>query len=235
MDFIKNFIKLRFILVEYDKIIKPFSKGEKVKMIKKIAIILSVSLVYASEFQSDFLKQNGDSLILKPFEIKNQISSEVLEAKQSKIISPNFELNNDNLDLKSIDLLSIDSLNFNNPYLDKFKLNIDNKIDKKDKNYFSNHSMGIEYATSFANFDIKTKLNATYEKDIKNSTITPNIEISKEIFDKTKVGAVINQKNGEYSNVPYIDLSLNKNMSFNVSYDDFENSQNIYTKFKIIY
>ncbi len=58
-----------------------------------------------------------------------------------------------------------------------FKLNIDNKIDKKDKNYFSNNSMGIEYATSFANFDIKTKLNATYEKDIKNSTITPNIEI----------------------------------------------------------
>ncbi|OCR84918.1 hypothetical protein CFT12S05168_07385 [Campylobacter fetus subsp. testudinum] len=235
MDFIKNFIKLRFILVEYDKIIKPFSKGEKVKMIRKIAVILSASLICASEFQSDFLKQNGDNLLIKPFEIENQINSEVLEAKQSKMISPNFELNNDNFDLKSIDLFSIDSLNFNNPYLDKFKFNIDNKINKQDENYFSNNSIGIEHATSFANFDIKTKLNATYEKDIKNSTITPNLEISKEIFDKTKFGAVINQKDGEYSTSPYIDLSLNKNMSFNVSYDDPENSQNIYTKFKIIY
>lgn len=200
-----------------------------------LLMIFFISNIFSFD---DLIKQNGDAISINPFKTDTYIENQWIKSENVSFLSPNLNLDKSGANLNNIDILSINSLSFENRYLSGIKLNLDSKLDKNEnkKDYISNNDLSLQYQTSIVDFIIKTQLNANYNLKEQEAVLYPNLDISKEILYNTKFGTIIKSKNDEQEISPYIDWSLNKNLNLNIIYSKPNNeSQNTYMNFTIKY
>ncbi|ANE33940.1 hypothetical protein CHL_0580 [Campylobacter hyointestinalis subsp. lawsonii CCUG 27631] len=200
-----------------------------------LLMIFFISSIFSFD---DLIKQNGDAISINPFKTDTYIENQWIKSENVSFLSPNLNLDKSGANLNNIDILSINSLSFENRYLSGIKLNLDSKLDKNEnkKDYISNNDLSLQYQTSIVDFIIKTQLNANYNLKKQEAVLYPNLDISREILYNTKFGTIIKSKNDEQEISPYIDWSLNKNLNLNIIYSKPNNeSQNTYMNFTIKY
>lgn len=200
-----------------------------------LLMIFFISSIFSFD---DLIKQNGDAISINPFKTDTYIENQWIKSENVSFLSPNLNLDKSGANLNNIDILSINSLSFENRYLSGIKLNLDSKLDKNEnkKDYISNNDLSLQYQTSIVDFIIKTQLNANYNLKEQEAVLYPNLDISREILYNTKFGTIIKSKNDEQEISPYIDWSLNKNLNLNIIYSKPNNeSQNTYMNFTIKY
>lgn len=200
-----------------------------------LLMIFFISNIFSFD---DLIKQNGDAISINPFKTDTYIENQWIKSENVSFLSPNLNLDKSGANLNNIDILSINSLSFENRYLSGIKLNLDSKLDKNKnkKDYISNNDLSLQYQTSIVDFIIKTQLNANYNLKEQEAVLYPNLDISREILYNTKFGTIIKSKNDEQEISPYIDWSLNKNLNLNIIYSKPNNeSQNTYMNFTIKY
>lgn len=200
-----------------------------------LLMIFFISSIFSFD---DLIKQNGDAISINPFKTDTYIENQWIKSENVSFLSPNLNLDKNGANLNNIDILSINSLSFENRYLSGIKLNLDSKLDKNEnkKDYISNNDLSLQYQTSIVDFIIKTQLNANYNLKEQEAVLYPNLDISREILYNTKFGTIIKSKNDEQEISPYIDWSLNKNLNLNIIYSKPNNeSQNTYMNFTIKY
>ncbi|TWO19596.1 hypothetical protein YZ82_05745 [Campylobacter hyointestinalis] len=200
-----------------------------------LLMIFFISNIFSFD---DLIKQNGDAISINPFKTDTYIENQWIKSENVSFLSPNLNLDKSGANLNNIDILSINSLSFENRYLSGIKLNLDSKLDKNEnkKDYISNNDLSLQYQTSIVDFIIKTQLNANYNLKKQEAVLYPNLDISREILYNTKFGTIIKSKNDEQEISPYIDWSLNKNLNLNIIYSKPNNeSQNTYMNFTIKY
>lgn len=200
-----------------------------------LLMIFFISSIFSFD---DLIKQNGDAISINPFKTDTYIENQWIKSENVSFLSPNLNLDKSGANLNNIDILSINSLSFENRYLSGIKLNLDSKLDKNEnkKDYIANNDLSLQYQTSIVDFIIKTQLNANYNLKEQEAVLYPNLDISREILYNTKFGTIIKSKNDEQEISPYIDWSLNKNLNLNIIYSKPNNeSQNTYMNFTIKY
>ncbi|KAB0614135.1 hypothetical protein [Campylobacter hyointestinalis] len=200
-----------------------------------LLMIFFISNIFSFD---DLIKQNGDAISINPFKTDTYIENQWIQSENVSFLSPNLNIDKSGANLNNIDILSINSLSFENRYLSGIKLNLDSKLDKNEnkKDYISNNDLSLQYQTSIVDFIIKTQLNANYNLKEQEAVLYPNLDISREILYNTKFGTIIKSKNDEQEISPYIDWSLNKNLNLNIIYSKPNNeSQNTYMNFTIKY
>lgn len=200
-----------------------------------LLMIFFISSIFSFD---DLIKQNGDAISINPFKTDTYIENQWIQSENVSFLSPNLNIDKSGANLNNIDILSINSLSFENRYLSGIKLNLDSKLDKNEnkKDYISNNDLSLQYQTSIVDFIIKTQLNANYNLKKQEAVLYPNLDISREILYNTKFGTIIKSKNDEQEISPYIDWSLNKNLNLNIIYSKPNNeSQNTYMNFTIKY
>ncbi|RAZ25860.1 hypothetical protein [Campylobacter hyointestinalis] len=200
-----------------------------------LLMIFFISSIFSFD---DLIKQNGDAISINPFKTDTYIENQWIKSENVSFLSPNLNIDKSGANLNNIDILSINSLSFENRYLSGIKLNLDSKLDKNEnkKDYISNNDLSLQYQTSIVDFIIKTQLNANYNLKKQEAVLYPNLDISREILYNTKFGTIIKSKNDEQEISPYIDWSLNKNLNLNIIYSKPNNeSQNTYMNFTIKY
>lgn len=200
-----------------------------------LLMIFFISSIFSFD---DLIKQNGDAISINPFKTDTYVENQWIKSENVSFLSPNLNLDKSGANLNNIDILSINSLSFENRYLSGIKLNLDSKLDKNEnkKDYISNNDLSLQYQTSIVDFIIKTQLNANYNLKEQEAVLYPNLDISREILYNTKFGTIIKSKNDEQEISPYIDWSLNKNLNLNIIYSKPNNeSQNTYMNFTIKY
>ncbi|RAZ50443.1 hypothetical protein [Campylobacter hyointestinalis] len=200
-----------------------------------LLMIFFISSIFSFD---DLIKQNGDAISINPFKTDTYIENQWIKSENVSFLSPNLNLDKSGANLNNIDILSINSLSFENRYLSGIKLNLGSKLDKNEnkKDYISNNDLSLQYQTSIVDFIIKTQLNANYNLKKQEAVLYPNLDISREILYNTKFGTIIKSKNDEQEISPYIDWSLNKNLNLNIIYSKPNNeSQNTYMNFTIKY
>ncbi|RAZ61035.1 hypothetical protein [Campylobacter hyointestinalis] len=200
-----------------------------------LLMIFFISSIFSFD---DLIKQNGDAISINPFKTDAYIKNQWIQSENVSFLSPNLNIDKSGANLNNIDILSINSLSFENRYLSGIKLNLDSKLDKNEnkKDYISNNDLSLQYQTSIVDFIIKTQLNANYNLKKQEAVLYPNLDISREILYNTKFGTIIKSKNDEQEISPYIDWSLNKNLNLNIIYSKPNNeSQNTYMNFTIKY
>lgn len=200
-----------------------------------ILMIFFISNIFSFD---DIIKQNGNAISINPFKTDTYIENQWIKSEDVSLLSPNLNLDKNGANLNNIDILSINSLSFENRYLSGIKLNLDSKLDKNEnkKDYIANNDLSLQYQTSIVDFIIKTQLNANYNLKEQEAVLYPNLDISREILYNTKFGTIIKSKNDEQEISPYIDWSLNKNLNLNIMYSKpNDESQNTYMNFTIKY
>ncbi|CUU84351.1 Uncharacterised protein [Campylobacter hyointestinalis] len=200
-----------------------------------ILMIFFISNIFSFD---DLIKQNGNAISINPFKTDTYIENQWIKSEDVSLLSPNLNLDKNGANLNNIDILSINSLSFENRYLSGIKLNLDSKLDKNEnkKDYIANNDLSLQYQTSIVDFIIKTQLNANYNLKEQEAVLYPNLDISREILYNTKFGTIIKSKNDEQEISPYIDWSLNKNLNLNIMYSKpNDESQNTYMNFTIKY
>ncbi|PPB52453.1 hypothetical protein [Campylobacter hyointestinalis] len=200
-----------------------------------LLMIFFISNIFSFD---DVIKQNGNAISINPFKTDTYIENQWIKSEDVSLLSPNLNLDKNGANLNNIDILSINSLSFENRYLSGIKLNLDSKLDKNEnkKDYIANNDLSLQYQTSIVDFIIKTQLNANYNLKEQEAVLYPNLDISREILYNTKFGTIIKSKNDEQEISPYIDWSLNKNLNLNIMYSKpNDESQNTYMNFTIKY
>ncbi|CUU67785.1 hypothetical protein [Campylobacter hyointestinalis] len=200
-----------------------------------LLMIFFISNIFSFD---DLIKQNGNAISINPFKTDTYIENQWIKSEDVSLLSPNLNLDKNGANLNNIDILSINSLSFENRYLSGIKLNLDSKLDKNEnkKDYIANNDLSLQYQTSIVDFIIKTQLNANYNLKEQEAVLYPNLDISREILYNTKFGTIIKSKNDEQEISPYIDWSLNKNLNLNIMYSKpNDESQNTYMNFTIKY
>ncbi|CUU67930.1 Uncharacterised protein [Campylobacter hyointestinalis] len=200
-----------------------------------LLMIFFISNIFSFD---DIIKQNGNAISINPFKTDTYIENQWIKSEDVSLLSPNLNLDKNGANLNNIDILSINSLSFENRYLSGIKLNLDSKLDKNEnkKDYIANNDLSLQYQTSIVDFIIKTQLNANYNLKEQEAVLYPNLDISREILYNTKFGTIIKSKNDEQEISPYIDWSLNKNLNLNIMYSKpNDESQNTYMNFTIKY
>ncbi|TWO29794.1 hypothetical protein [Campylobacter hyointestinalis] len=200
-----------------------------------LLMIFFISNIFSFD---DLIKQNGNAISINPFKTDTYIENQWIKSEDVSLLSPNLNLDKNGANLNNIDILSINSLSFENRYLSGIKLNLGSKLDKNEnkKDYISNNDLSLQYQTSIVDFIIKTQLNANYNLKEQEAVLYPNLDISREILYNTKFGTIIKSKNDEQEISPYIDWSLNKNLNLNIMYSKpNDESQNTYMNFTIKY
>lgn len=200
-----------------------------------LLMIFFISNIFSFD---DLIKQNGNAISINPFKTDTYIENQWIKSEDVSLLSPNLNLDKNGANLNNIDILSINSLSFENRYLSGIKLNLGSKLDKNEnkKDYIVNNDLSLQYQTSIVDFIIKTQLNANYNLKEQEAVLYPNLDISREILYNTKFGTIIKSKNDEQEISPYIDWSLNKNLNLNIMYSKpNDESQNTYMNFTIKY
>ncbi|CUU79242.1 Uncharacterised protein [Campylobacter hyointestinalis subsp. hyointestinalis] len=200
-----------------------------------LLMIFFISNIFSFD---DVIKQNGNAISINPFKTDTYIENQWIKSEDVSLLSPNLNLDKNGANLNNIDILSINSLSFENRYLSGIKLNLGSKLDKNEnkKDYIANNDLSLQYQTSIVDFIIKTQLNANYNLKEQEAVLYPNLDISREILYNTKFGTIIKSKNDEQEISPYIDWSLNKNLNLNIMYSKpKDESQNTYMNFTIKY
>ncbi|ANE32223.1 hypothetical protein CHH_0542 [Campylobacter hyointestinalis subsp. hyointestinalis LMG 9260] len=200
-----------------------------------LLMIFFISNIFSFD---DLIKQNGNAISINPFKTDTYIENQWIKSEDVSLLSPNLNLDKNGANLNNIDILSINSLSFENRYLSGIKLNLGSKLDKNEnkKDYIANNDLSLQYQTSIVDFIIKTQLNANYNLKEQEAVLYPNLDISREILYNTKFGTIIKSKNDEQEISPYIDWSLNKNLNLNIMYSKpNDESQNTYMNFTIKY
>ncbi|CAM2875259.1 hypothetical protein [Campylobacter hyointestinalis] len=200
-----------------------------------LLMIFFISNIFSFD---DLIKQNGNAISINPFKTDTYIENQWIKSEDVSLLSPNLNLDKNGANLNNIDILSINSLSFENRYLSGIKLNLGSKLDKNEnkKDYIANNDLSLQYQTSIVDFIIKTQLNANYNLKEQEAVLYPNLDISREILYNTKFGTIIKSKNDEQEISPYIDWSLNKNLNINIMYSKpNDESQNTYMNFTIKY
>lgn len=181
-------------------------------------------------FANDLLSMDGQNLFLNPIKNNPAIENNFLSANV-KLISPKFKLNGDEINLQSVDLLSLNSIQFNSPYLDNLKISFYGGLDQ---DYSPNGSLNLYYNFKFYNFKLKTLIQASFD-DKKEIIFVPNLDISREISDNASFGTILERDtDNHYTINPYLNFAINKKLNFAISYTK-SNDDSIYTKIIIFY